>query len=437
MEGELAPCSSAAMLACILGVLRDSHWCAAIKCPPEPLWAVPISVEVSSEWPVGIAWLHWLPWLLLPQAVPVSTCVHALEVPHGCCVRPFPSCTHDPMRWALPPCTYICTSAHICPHLCICTFCVRLLPIAAICSSAHLLICPSAHLLICCFLLLLQVALGEYRDVEVETSSGEDEGGRFFRVAFTEAAGGAGPQVGAGVATGCWQCDWVLGMQLYGQVGAGNATVRWGCDWALGILGAGNALRMRGMQLGAGNVVRWASGCCQCNWEGQRGQQHQVVVACAPGMCACWQLRALLPLPACLLPRWRRCRAAAAGASSSGGPSRGTICSGRWRQHRSAAGSSQTTCELPAESDSRCLPLQLRCIGCAGCGVAAELPACDHLAACPVYGFPARCSVLPRACPAGTRSWSTRCCSTLPSSTRTPGRSWASYCRWALAAWEA
>lgn len=31
-----------------------------------------------------------------------------------------------------------------------------------------------------------QVALGEYRDVEVETSSGEDTEGEYFRVRFTE-----------------------------------------------------------------------------------------------------------------------------------------------------------------------------------------------------------------------------------------------------------
>jgi hypothetical protein len=58
VEGELTPCSSAAMLACILGVLRDSHWCAAIKCPPEPLWAVPISVEVR----ICCMLMHGLRW---------------------------------------------------------------------------------------------------------------------------------------------------------------------------------------------------------------------------------------------------------------------------------------------------------------------------------------------------------------------------------------
>ncbi len=37
--------------------------------------------------------------------------------------------------------------------------------------------------------LLCQVALGEYRDVEVETSSGEDTDGEYFRVRFTEPDG--------------------------------------------------------------------------------------------------------------------------------------------------------------------------------------------------------------------------------------------------------
>ncbi|KAI7837303.1 hypothetical protein COHA_008867 [Chlorella ohadii] len=47
VEGELRPCSNEVMLAGMLGVLRDSHWCAAVGCPPEPIWAVPIAVEVA------------------------------------------------------------------------------------------------------------------------------------------------------------------------------------------------------------------------------------------------------------------------------------------------------------------------------------------------------------------------------------------------------
>ncbi|PSC70018.1 hypothetical protein C2E20_6550 [Micractinium conductrix] len=46
-EGGLQPCSFATMLAGILTVLRDSHWCAAVGCPPEPLLMVPVSVEVA------------------------------------------------------------------------------------------------------------------------------------------------------------------------------------------------------------------------------------------------------------------------------------------------------------------------------------------------------------------------------------------------------
>ena len=49
-EGGLQPCSFATMLAGILTVLRDSHWCAAVGCPPEPLLMVPVSVEVRWEW---------------------------------------------------------------------------------------------------------------------------------------------------------------------------------------------------------------------------------------------------------------------------------------------------------------------------------------------------------------------------------------------------
>lgn len=75
VQGELRPCYNAAMLAGMLKVLCDSYWCIAVGCPPEPIWAVPIAIEV---------------------------------------------------------------------------------------------------------------ALGEYRDVEVETSSGEDEGGEYFKVIFTE-----------------------------------------------------------------------------------------------------------------------------------------------------------------------------------------------------------------------------------------------------------
>jgi hypothetical protein len=42
------------------------------------------------------------------------------------------------------------------------------------------------------------VALGDYRDVEVETSSGEDEEGQYFTVRFSEpeAAGGDGRRAG-------------------------------------------------------------------------------------------------------------------------------------------------------------------------------------------------------------------------------------------------
>ncbi|KAL4419822.1 hypothetical protein ABPG75_006920 [Micractinium tetrahymenae] len=45
--GQLQPCDSEAMLAGILRVLLDSHWCAAVGCPPEPILMVPITVEVA------------------------------------------------------------------------------------------------------------------------------------------------------------------------------------------------------------------------------------------------------------------------------------------------------------------------------------------------------------------------------------------------------
>jgi hypothetical protein len=76
VEGELTPCSSAAMLACILGVLRDSHWCAAIKCPPEPLWAVPISVEVREACRHGC--------IILCNACCRSQCCFWTPTPHKC-----------------------------------------------------------------------------------------------------------------------------------------------------------------------------------------------------------------------------------------------------------------------------------------------------------------------------------------------------------------
>jgi hypothetical protein len=35
------------MIAGVLTVLLELHWCAALGCPPEPLLSVPISLEVS------------------------------------------------------------------------------------------------------------------------------------------------------------------------------------------------------------------------------------------------------------------------------------------------------------------------------------------------------------------------------------------------------
>jgi hypothetical protein len=49
VEGELRPCPPAAVLAGVLGCLRDAHWCAAVGCPPEPIFAVPISLEVRQH----------------------------------------------------------------------------------------------------------------------------------------------------------------------------------------------------------------------------------------------------------------------------------------------------------------------------------------------------------------------------------------------------
>ncbi|KAL4435426.1 hypothetical protein ABPG77_006188 [Micractinium sp. CCAP 211/92] len=45
--GRLQPCGNEAMLGGILRVLLDSHWCAAVGCPPEPILMVPITVEVA------------------------------------------------------------------------------------------------------------------------------------------------------------------------------------------------------------------------------------------------------------------------------------------------------------------------------------------------------------------------------------------------------
>ncbi|KAI3425219.1 hypothetical protein D9Q98_008987 [Chlorella vulgaris] len=47
VEGELRPCSNAEMIAGVLTVLLELHWCAALGCPPEPLLSVPISLEVA------------------------------------------------------------------------------------------------------------------------------------------------------------------------------------------------------------------------------------------------------------------------------------------------------------------------------------------------------------------------------------------------------
>lgn len=51
--------------------------------------------------------------------------------------------------------------------------------------------------------MLCQVALGEYRDVEVSTSSGEDEEGEHYRVRFTE------PNEGGRVRA-AWVLIWLL-----------------------------------------------------------------------------------------------------------------------------------------------------------------------------------------------------------------------------------
>ena len=44
---ELRAASSAEILAAILAVQRDAHWCRAVGCPPEPAFMVPVSVGVA------------------------------------------------------------------------------------------------------------------------------------------------------------------------------------------------------------------------------------------------------------------------------------------------------------------------------------------------------------------------------------------------------
>ena len=58
MEGELKPCSNEVMLAGMLGVLRDSHWCAAC--------AVVTAAVLQAVRPLQAAFLRCIPSMNCP-----------------------------------------------------------------------------------------------------------------------------------------------------------------------------------------------------------------------------------------------------------------------------------------------------------------------------------------------------------------------------------
>lgn len=56
-EGEgaklMQPATGAEILAALLGVLRDAHWCLAMRCPPEPGLMTPISLATACRGDLG------------------------------------------------------------------------------------------------------------------------------------------------------------------------------------------------------------------------------------------------------------------------------------------------------------------------------------------------------------------------------------------------
>ncbi|KAK9785004.1 hypothetical protein WJX73_007963 [Symbiochloris irregularis] len=52
-QEALQPSTSQEILAALLGVLRDAHWCQAVGCAPEPAFMIPISLETACRGLVG------------------------------------------------------------------------------------------------------------------------------------------------------------------------------------------------------------------------------------------------------------------------------------------------------------------------------------------------------------------------------------------------
>jgi hypothetical protein len=82
VEGELVPCQPGALLAGLLRALTDAHWCAALGCPPEPIFAVPISLEVRGCRPLWCFQFHccvWLPNNTSLHVAAAEPCQHVLD----------------------------------------------------------------------------------------------------------------------------------------------------------------------------------------------------------------------------------------------------------------------------------------------------------------------------------------------------------------------
>ena len=52
--GLLQPASGREILAALLGVLRDAHWCQALGCKPEPGLMVPLSLATACRGDLGV-----------------------------------------------------------------------------------------------------------------------------------------------------------------------------------------------------------------------------------------------------------------------------------------------------------------------------------------------------------------------------------------------
>ena len=49
----MQPSTPQEILAALLGVLRDTHWCHAVKCKPEPAFMTPISLATACRGDLG------------------------------------------------------------------------------------------------------------------------------------------------------------------------------------------------------------------------------------------------------------------------------------------------------------------------------------------------------------------------------------------------